>query len=103
VHFKEAVPISGGPAHVGVVTKAPHPNAAKLFINWFLSRDGQLLVQQVTANQGDPVDSLRIDIAKDIIPPGYRRREKGKVLDMDAPEYASDDPVVKLINEVWKR
>ncbi len=102
-HFKEALAINGGPAHVGVVTKAPHPNAAKLFINWFLSRDGQLLVQQVSANQGDPVDSLRIDIAKDMIPPGYRRREKGKVIDMDAPEYANDDPVAKLINEVWKR
>ena len=102
-HFKEAVPISGGPAHVGVVTKAPHPNAAKLFINWFLSREGQLLVQQVTATQGDPVDSLRTDIPKDVIPPGYRRREKSKVFDMDAPEYANDDPVVKLINEVWKR
>jgi iron(III) transport system substrate-binding protein len=102
-HFKEALAINGGPAHVGVVTKAPHPNAAKLFINWFLSRDGQLLVQQVSANQGDPVDSLRIDIPKDMIPPGYRRREKGKVIDMDAPEYANDDPVAKLINEVWKR
>jgi iron(III) transport system substrate-binding protein len=33
---------SGGPA---IVTKAPHPNAAKIFLNWFLSREGQLAFQ----------------------------------------------------------
>ena len=101
-HFKEAVPISGGPAHVAVVNRAPHPNAAKLFINWFLSREGQLLAQNISVKQSDPIDSLRIDIPKDMIPPGYRRTEKPKVFDMDAPEYANDDPVVKLIKEVWK-
>lgn len=102
-HFKEAVPISGGPAHVAVVNRAPHPNAAKLFINWFLSREGQLLAQNIAVKQSDPIDSLRMDIPKDMIPPGYRRAEKSKVFDMDAPEYANDDPVVKLIKEVWNR
>jgi iron(III) transport system substrate-binding protein len=29
---------SGGPA---IVQNAPHPNAAKLFVNWFLSKEGQ--------------------------------------------------------------
>src|SRR5262245_8931730 len=102
-HFKEAVGISGGPAHIAVVNRAPHPNAAKLFINWFLSRDGQLMVQNIAAKQGDSIDSLRIDISKDMIPPDFRRTEKTKFFDMDAPERASDDPVLKLINEVWKR
>jgi len=102
-HFKEAVAISGGPAHVAVVNKSPHPNAAKLFINWFLSREGQLMVQNIAAKHGDGVDSLRMDISKDMIPRGYRREEKTKFFDMDAPEHANDDPVSKLINEVWKR
>jgi iron(III) transport system substrate-binding protein len=102
-HFKEAVAISGGPAHVAVVNRSPHPNAAKLFINWFLSREGQLMVQNTAAKHGDGVDSLRIDIPKDMIPPGYRRKEKTKFFDMDAPEHANDEPVAKLINEVWKR
>jgi iron(III) transport system substrate-binding protein len=102
-HFKEAVAISGGPAHVAVVNRSPHPNAAKLFINWFLSREGQLMVQHTAATQGDGIDSLRIDIPKDMIPPAYRRGEKTKFFDLDAPEHANDDPVSKLINEVWKR
>ena len=102
-HFKEAVAVSGGPAHIAVVNRAPHPNAAKLFINWFLSREGQLMVQNFGAKHGDGVDSLRIDIPKDMIPPGYRRGEKNKYFDMDARDRASDEPVVKLIQEVWKR
>ena len=102
-HFKEAVAISAGPAHIAVVNRAPHPNAAKLFVNWFLSREGQVMVQNLAATQGDGVDSLRIDIPKDMIPADYRRGEKTKLFDMDAPEYANDDPVSKLISEVWKR
>jgi iron(III) transport system substrate-binding protein len=102
-HFKEAVAISGGPAHIAVINRAPHPNAAKLFINWFLSREGQLVAQSIAAKQGDSIDSLRIDISKDMIPPDFRRTEKTKFFDMDTPEHASDDPALKLINEVWKR
>jgi iron(III) transport system substrate-binding protein len=102
-HFKEAVGISGGPAHVAVVNRAPHPHAAKLFINWFLSREGQLMAQNIAAKQGEGIDSLRIDIPKDMISPAFRRGDKSRFFDMDAPERASDDPALKLINEVWKR
>jgi iron(III) transport system substrate-binding protein len=102
-HFKEAVGISGGPAHIAVVNRAPHPNAAKLFINWFLSRDGQLMAQKIAAKHGEGIDSLRMDISKDMVPPAFRRGEKTKFFDMDAAEHASDDPALKLINEVWKR
>jgi iron(III) transport system substrate-binding protein len=101
-HFKETVAISGGPAHIAVVNKAPHPNAAKVFINWFLSREGQLMVQNIAAKQGEGIDSLRMDIPKDMIPPAFRRGDKTKFFDMDAPQHANDDAVLKFINEVWK-
>ncbi len=102
-HFKEAVPISGGPSHIAVLNRAPHPNAAKLFVNWFLSREGQLAVQKISAKQPEGVDSRRIDIPKDMIPPEFRRSEKRKFFDMDAPEHRNDRPTVKFIMEVWKR
>jgi iron(III) transport system substrate-binding protein len=38
---KEGVYVSGGSGHVVVLKNAPHPNAAQLFLNWFLSREGQ--------------------------------------------------------------
>ncbi len=38
---KEGVYVSGGSGHLTVLKNAPHPNAAKVFINWFLSTEGQ--------------------------------------------------------------
>ena len=38
---KEGVYVSGGSGHLVVLKNAPHPNATKLFVNWFLSREGQ--------------------------------------------------------------
>jgi ABC-type Fe3+ transport system substrate-binding protein len=38
---KEGVYVSGGSGHLVVLKNAPHPNATKVFINWFLSREGQ--------------------------------------------------------------
>ena len=102
VHFKEAVGLSAGPAHIAVVNRAPHPNAAKLVINWLLSREGQLMAQNIAAKV-EGIDSLRIDIPKDMVPPDYLRGDKTKFFDMDTPERSNERPVLKLITEVWKR
>ena len=47
-------------AALSVFKPAPHPNAAKLFANWLLSRDGQLAWQEETKQA-----SLRMDTPKD--------------------------------------
>ncbi len=102
-HFKEAIPITGGGNYIGMINKAPHPNVAKIFMNWFLSREGQTAVQRLNAAQAEGVDSLRIDIPKDMIPADYRREKNKKYFDMDAPDHTDNAPVFKLITEVWKR
>jgi hypothetical protein len=61
-----------------------------------------VLAQTIAAKQEEGIDSLRIDIPKDMVPPTFRRGER-KFFDMDAPEHASDEPALKFINEVWKR
>ncbi|MGZ8427255.1 MAG: ABC transporter substrate-binding protein [Candidatus Binatia bacterium] len=38
---KEGVYVSGGSGHLVVLKNAPHPNATRLFLNWFMSREGQ--------------------------------------------------------------
>ena len=38
---KEGIYVAGGSGHLVVLKNAPHPNAMKLFVNWFLSREGQ--------------------------------------------------------------
>jgi ABC-type Fe3+ transport system substrate-binding protein len=38
---KEGVYVAGGSGHLIVLKNAPHPNSTKVFVNWFLSREGQ--------------------------------------------------------------
>lgn len=60
-HFptlKEGTYVSGGNGIVGLIKGAPHPNAAKVFFNWLLSRDGQELHGR-TAQQ--PTRRLDVD------------------------------------------
>ncbi|MSP39673.1 MAG: extracellular solute-binding protein [Deltaproteobacteria bacterium] len=38
---KEGMYVAGGSGQVVVLKNAPHPNATRLFLNWFLSREGQ--------------------------------------------------------------
>ena len=53
---------SVGGSGLMAINRGPNPNARKLFINWFMSREGQILYQKAT---GD--NSLRIDIPKDTV------------------------------------
>ena len=38
---KEGVYVSGGSGHLVALKNAAHPNATRVFVNWFLSREGQ--------------------------------------------------------------
>jgi iron(III) transport system substrate-binding protein len=38
---KEGLYVSGGSGHLAVLKNLPHPNAGKIFANWFLSKEGQ--------------------------------------------------------------
>lgn len=40
-------------SEMGILRGNPHPNASKLFANWFLSKEGQL--SQYYANRAPPV------------------------------------------------
>ena len=100
--LKEEGSIGGGGSSVLVLfNKAPHPNAAALFINWYLSRRGQIAWQKVmNTKEVEPSDSMRIDIPKDDVHPDGRRVEgrKYQVIGFLDPE-----PVQKLIHEVVKQ
>ena len=88
--------------NLGFMKNAPHPNAAKVFINWLLSREGQIELQRVLAKV-QPAESRRNDIPKDDVPPDIRRRPGEKYMDLDnRPEWSNIEPVRKLLNEVSK-
>jgi ABC-type Fe3+ transport system substrate-binding protein len=59
--------VSGGFGYVGLLDHAPHPNAAKVFINWMLSKEGQQLWQDAQQET-----STRIDLSSDGYPAWYK-------------------------------
>ncbi len=61
--LQEGNPLVSGSSSVLLINKAPHPNAAKVYINWYLSKEGQTLMSQAT---GWP--SLRLDVAGQYTP-----------------------------------
>lgn len=87
---------------VTLVNRAPHPNAARVFINWLLSRKGQIALQKVTASGESPSDSLRIDIPKDEVPYLNRRLDGVKYLDTSLPEWQEMKPIIDVMNEALK-
>lgn len=98
--MKEGAGFSSGGGNVGLVNRAPHPNAAKVLINWFLSREGQLTMQAEYAKAMHAgSNSLRIDIPKDMIPPDARLIEGINYVEAEVPERMSMEPVLKIYNE----
>jgi iron(III) transport system substrate-binding protein len=87
---------------LALVNRAPHPNAAKVFINWLLSRSGQMSVQKRTASGESPADSLRIDIPKDEVPYENRRLDGIKYLDTGKPEWIEMKPIIDVVNEALR-
>ena len=103
-NFKEPAAIStGANGTLGLMKSAPHPNAAKMFVNWFLSREGQTTYQKIMNTRDDHIESLREDIPKDLIPPDYLRKEGGKYIIMNTPERMNSTPVLNLFKEILKR
>jgi iron(III) transport system substrate-binding protein len=99
-HFKEGVNLSSAFGSLALMNRAPHPNAAKVFVNWLLSREGQTLFQKVVSVSGDARNSRRIDVPKDHIPPEEQRRDKMSYFDTDDPDTKDISPVIKLLDEL---
>jgi iron(III) transport system substrate-binding protein len=83
---------TSGNSGLALVNNAPNLNAARVFANWFLSREGQTVWQAVMNTKVlESSDSMRIDIPKDKVAAPARREERRKYrvtgfLDPDPPE-----------------
>ncbi len=84
-NWKEGGSSSAAGGTLGIPTRAPHPNAAKVFINWLLSREGQMALQKF--GRPDAHNSRRIDIAKNDVDAFNRLEEGKKYFDLAKPEY----------------
>ena len=84
---------------LSLANKAPHANAAKIFINWYLSRKGQIAVQK-EGTSDDAVNSRRIDIPKDDVDPANRLIEGRRYFDVSRPEWQDLTPVFDFVKKV---
>ena len=95
---KESDAIASGSGHISLFKDAPHPNAAQLYANWFLSRDGQLGWQKLTGR-----NSFRTDLPKDMLE--FRDiqvpKEGGKYMLTSLSKYEDIEPVRKLVGELF--
>lgn len=78
----EGQTMTGGYCCMAVLNKAPHPNSAKVFFNWVLSREGQIAWQKISSK-----NSLRTDIPKDGIPPEIIPKPDGDYFYADSAQY----------------
>jgi ABC-type Fe3+ transport system substrate-binding protein len=101
-HFKEGINISSAFGQLALMNRAPHPNAAKVFINWYLSREGQVAFQKAISMPGDAKNSRRIDIPKDHIPAAEQRKDGQIYFDTDAPGSKDLRLLGKLLSEVME-
>ncbi|HUR72364.1 MAG TPA: extracellular solute-binding protein [Candidatus Limnocylindrales bacterium] len=93
--WKEGASFSVGGGTLSTPSQAPHPNAAKVFINWYLSRRGQSVLQKI-GDPDEPPNSARIDIPKDEIQVHNKLIEGRKYFDASRPEFEDVDSAFKI-------
>jgi len=87
---------------LSVLTRIPHPNATKLFINWLLSTEGQTHYQKHFLRI-DPIFSLREDVPVDPAVEPYRPKAGDKFMSVYRPEFRDLQGAYKAIDEAQKR
>ena len=90
---------SGSGCCISAFAKAPHPNAAKLFANWFLSKEGQTAIHTTIPNLSRA--SLRTDIPWGNVEPD-QRRTPGQVFAYPDADPKSGDRNKKIQDKVRK-
>jgi iron(III) transport system substrate-binding protein len=103
VDWKEGLELTTGGGSMSLIKGGPNPNAAKVFINWFLSRRGQIALQKYNDLYGeDAPNSRRTDIPKDMLVPQNRPVSGKRYFDVSDPKYADMTPMFNLVKEVMK-
>jgi iron(III) transport system substrate-binding protein len=93
--WKEGGALEPGAFTLAWLDRSPHPNASRVFINWLLSREGQMAVQR----DGQVNDSLRVDISKSDLRPMARRKEGAKYMVTWKAEWMDAEPMQKVVSQ----
>jgi len=98
-HFKEAPGIGSNNGAIGLMNSQPHPNAAKVFINWYLSREGQIAFRNANNTiEDETTTSLREDLPLNVVPEAARRRKDVDYIEISRHDWMEWKPVGDLIS-----
>lgn len=92
VNLAEGTWLATGSSAFAMVKKAPHPNTAKVFINWILSKEGQTFFSKVLG-----VQSARLDVPTDFLDPLSVRQPGVKYFNASTEEFLLAEPVQRKI------
>ena len=87
-------PASGG---LSIFNRAPHPNAAKVYINWLLSKEGQTIYARATG-----YISNRLDVPTDHAAP-WRVPQPGSIKTYTQEAIDKKDDLFPILTEVFGR
>jgi ABC-type Fe3+ transport system substrate-binding protein len=99
--LKEGEILTSSAANIMALDKPANPNAQKLFVNWFLSRDAQLKM----IKSAQTSDSLRVDVPEDAVPDQYRiKRNRDYYIAFSDPIYISEQRKhLKTLRKIMKK
>jgi len=92
--LKEGTHVTSAFANLAIPNRTPHPNAAKLYINWVLSKEGGTLFSKST---GDP--SMRVDVPMDHVE-SWAIPYPGWVISNTEEALKAEEPTQALLKEV---
>jgi iron(III) transport system substrate-binding protein len=98
--WKESRAISAGNmGSIALPSQPPHPNAARVFVNWLLTREGQAVLQRAANTPNNSEESLRTDIPKDMVRSELRRIDGVKYIFVDKPEHMDMAPIQDIVEK----
>jgi ABC-type Fe3+ transport system substrate-binding protein len=96
--FKEGSYLTAGNGSVVLINRAPNPNAARVFLNWLLTREAQTTASQLIGHV-----SRRLDVPRDHVNPSILPKEGVDYQPNYKEEYVNlRDEVVAVLKEVLK-
>ncbi len=93
--------IGSGSGALALMNRHPHPNAARVFINWFLSLEGQIAFRQANTDELR-VGSMREDVPEELLPPLARRRKDKDYVWINRAEWMDFTPIQQLLEQLIK-
>ncbi len=96
VYLAEGGKLSVGAGALAVLDKPAHPNAAKLFVNWLLTKEGQTVY---AAAFGYP--SRREDVPKDLFDPRLFPRPGEKVVEDSETETMWRENAIPIAKQIF--